>query len=307
MARRATAIVVTAVLFGALGSPPAGADPVKVLGTKADEYNPAASDTHLSWNVWNGTTNIVYAKPFGGARMRVSASGWGGWNGAISGTKAIFQQYHHGKGVSDIYLFDLVTKKRTKLPSAVNTKRWEYGPGLSGTTVGFARWTGPEEIKLILFDRATKKTRTVVTVNGPRKSLDLGQINGTWVTYETWAWDKKDRVTSCNVYRYDIAARTTTKIPNPDARCQYGPSVDPAGTVYFARSGFGCGRNVSLRAYPVGGPASTLTSLASGRDLFSTYAFEPGTGTEVYYDPSRCTSEGGYGPADIYKVSAVSP
>lgn len=305
MRRRMTAIATAAVLIGSTGTLPAtAADPVKVLGTKADEYNPAASDTYLSWNLWNGSANVVYAKPFGGARMRVSPTGASGWNGSIDGTSLTYQQYSQKKGTSDIYQFDLVTKNRTKLPGAINTKRWEYGPSASGDIIAFARWFPTGDRKLFVYDMGDGKSRTVATTSGSRVFLEVGQVSGNWLTYERYAYNKRDQLTSCEVFLYDIAGRTTSKIPNPNSRCQYGPSVDPAGTVYFARGAFTCGKNQLIQAYPMSGPASTLTQLADGRQVFSTYAVDNADNTsDVYYDPSRCKPDGSYGPGDIWKVT----
>ena len=305
MRRGVTAIATAAVLLGLTGALPAtAADPVKVLSTKADEYNPAASDTYLSWNVWNGSANVVYAKPFGGARMRVSPTGASGWNGSIDGTSLTYQQYSQKKGTSDIYRFGLVTKKRTKLPGAINTKRWEYGPSASGDIIAFARWLPTGDRKLIVYDMDGGTSRTVATTSRARVSIEVGQVSGNWLTYEKYAYHKRDQPTSCEVFLYDIADRTTSKIPNPNSRCQYGPSVDTAGTVYYARSAFACGVNVVVRAYPIGGPVTTLTQLADGKDTISTYAVDEGGSADVYYDQSRCKPNDGYGPGDIYKVTA---
>ena len=306
MRRRLMGIATAAVLLGLMGTLPAtAADPVKVLGTKADEYSPAASDTYLSWNVWNGSTNIVYAKPFGGSRVRVSPTGWGGGNGSIDGTTVTYQQYSHKKDVSDIYRFDLVTRNRTKLPAAINTKRWEYGPSASGDILAFARWLPTNERKLIVYDAGSGSSRTVATSSGARTYLGVGQVSGNWLAYERHAVDNRGRLTSCEVFLYDIAGRTTSKIPNPNSRCQYSPSVDTVGTVYYARSALACGVNVVLRAFPIGGPVSTLTQLAEGKDTVSTYAVDDGGGSaDVYYDQSRCKPDGGFGPGDIYKVTS---
>jgi len=309
MRRRATAIVTTAVVLGSMGTLPAtAADPVKVLTTKADEYNPAASDTYLSWNVWNGSSNIVYAKAFGGSRMRVSPTGWHGWVGSIEDTSLTYQQYSQKKGVSDIYRVDLVTKKRSKLPAAINTERWEYGPSESGGIIAFARVLPTSDRKLIVYDMGSRTSRTIATSSGVRVILEVGQVSGNWLAYERHVHDKDGRAIACDVWRYDIAGGSSTKIPNPNDRCQYGPSVDPAGTVYFARGGFTCGTNQSIQAYPVGGPVATLIQLTDGRrgfsTYFSTYAVDNGDNTtDLYYDPSRCKADGSYGSGDIFKVT----
>jgi hypothetical protein len=116
-------------------------------------------------------------------------------------------------------------------------------------------------------------------------------------------WEKdqfhKGKVLGCNVFLYDIAAETTTKLDNPNARCQYAPAVNPTGTVYFARSGFGCGKNTVLRQEPLAGSATSIVNMPDGHDITSLYAVDKGdTTTDVYYDPYRCGHQ-----ADIFKVN----
>jgi hypothetical protein len=104
---------------------------------------------------------------------------------------------------------------------------------------------------------------------------------------------------SCDVFQYDITADTVTKIDDPNARCQYAASVNPTGTIYFARSGFGCGKNVLIRTLPLGGSVSTILDFADGRDLYTTYAVDNGdTTTDVYLDPFRCGHD-----ADVVKIT----
>jgi hypothetical protein len=100
------------------------------------------------------------------------------------------------------------------------------------------------------------------------------------------------------VFLYDIAGDTTTKLTNPNARCQYSPAVNPAGTVFFGRSGFGCGKNAVLREQPLASSATTIVTLANGHDIASMYAFDTGAGNDVYYDPFKCG-----GKANIVKVN----
>jgi hypothetical protein len=292
-------VVVTVVLLALLGVLPAGAvEPVKVFGTKADEWRPAASDEYLAWTVWTGSTSIVYAKPFGGARMRVSPKGYDGWSGAIDGSKLVYQRASIKKGISDIYLFDLVTKRQTKLPRPVNTGAWEYYPSMSGDLIAFARRFKDGSRKVYVWNRATNALK-VIAKSSKKAVLEVGQVNGNYVVFDRWGGDP---LSFCEVYRYNVTTGSTTRIPNPNDRCQWGSSVDPSGTVYFGRSPFtAC--NVTLRAFPVGGPVSTIASLPRGRDFSTSDAVDNGDGTtDVYFDPFRCTAGGG-GPGDIHKVT----
>jgi len=304
MRRRVTAIATAAVLLGLMGTLPAtAADPVKVLSTSADELSPAASTDYLAWIQRDGSKVVVYAKPFDGARMRVSAIGYSASPGSIEGTTLIYQQYSVAKGISDIYRFDLVTKRRTKLPSPINTKHWEHSPTGSGDMIAFTRLYPTDESRLILYDMASENARTLVSTPGARVGVWAGQMRGNWLTFQKLVFDGRGGLKSCEVFLYDIAARTTSKVPNPDGRCHYASSVDLSGTVYFARSALACGKNVSLRAYPVGGPETKVISLTDPQEINVTSAVDTPGGTEVYYDLFRCRPSGYVGPSDIYKVT----
>ncbi|MGH3041034.1 MAG: hypothetical protein ACRDNG_04730 [Gaiellaceae bacterium] len=119
---------------------------------------------------------------------------------------------------------------------------------------------------------------------GTRTIAEPGQVNG---NYAVWF-----RCTpACDVFLYDIAARTTARIPNPGRRQQYDPSVTSDGTVYFVRSGRGCGAAVRLVRHPLGGPGRVLASLGAGRDSFHTYALENDDGTTtVLFERVRCST-----------------
>lgn len=288
-AARAVAAAMVVVLFLTV---PAMGSATGVITTKADEYDPAATDTYIAWNVWDGKHAVVYAKQFGGSKWRVSSAGTDSWVGSIDGTTLIYQQAVYSKGRSDIYSYDLATKTRTKLGKPINTDRWEYYPAGSGDWVMFARLYRNDDRKIFLYNTNTLELRQVASTSGRRWGLNPGQVSGNYAV-----WDKsevrKGHLLGCNVFLYDITAATKTKLSNPNARCQYSPGVNSTGTVYFARSGFGCGKNVVLRQLPLGGSVTTIVNLPDGHDVFSLYAVDKGdTTTDVYYDPYRCGHQG---------------
>jgi len=269
-----------------------------VITTKADEFYPAATDTYIAWDVWDGKHSVVYAKQFGGSKWRVSPRGTDAWVGSIDGTILTYQQAVFSKGRSDIYTYDLVAKTRNKIGSPVSTSRWEYDGNSSGDWVMYARYYRDADRKLFLYNTNTLERRTLASTSGRAFLLRPGQLSGNYAV-----WEKSEvrhrRIKACNVFLYDIVGDTTTKLANPNARCQYAPAVNPAGTVYFGRSGFGCGRNAVIRQQPLGSSASLLVKLADGHDFFSPYAVDNGdTTTDVYYDPYRCGHQ-----ADIVKVT----
>ena len=291
---RTVAAAVVAVLL--LTVPAKGA--TGVITTKVDEFYPAATDTYIAWNIWDGKHAVVYAKQFGGSKWRVSPRGTDAWVGSIDGTTLTYQQAVFSKGRSDIYAYDLVAKTRHKIGSPVSTSRWEYDANSSGDWIMYARYYRNADRKVLLYNTNTHETRHLAATSGRPWNLRPGQVSGNYAV-----WEKNEvrhrRLKSCNVFLYDIAGDTTTKITNPDNRCQYAPAVNPAGTVYFGRSGFGCGRNAVIRQQPLGSSASLLVKLRDGYDVYSPYAVDNGdTTTDVYYDPFRCGHQ-----ADIVKVT----
>jgi len=293
---RMVAAAVIAVLF--LTVPAMGAA-TGVITTPADEYNPAASDTYIAWNLWTGKHAVVYAKQqVGGTKFRVNPSGTDAYVGSIDGTTLIYQQYVPSQGTSDVYAYDLSTKIRTKVAKPVSTRGWEYDPTGSGDWVMFARYYRNADRKIFLYNTSTLELREVASSAGRGTVLRASQISG---NYAVWEKDQlhKGNLYACNVYLYDILGATVTKLDNPNARCQYSPAVNPTGTVYLARSGYGCGKNLVLQQVPLGGSASTFVDMRDGHDITSLYAVDNGdTTTDVYYDPYRCGHQ-----ADIVKVT----
>ena len=297
MFRRGVRVVAAAIVAVLLLTVPAmGA--TGVLTTKAYEFNPAATDTYISWNGISHRHYVVYAKPFSGSRFRVNPKGTDAWNGSIDGTTLIYQLYVPSKGRSDIYSYDLVTKTRTKIGKPVSTDRWEYEPAGSGDWVMYGRYFRDADRKIYLYNTNTHELRTVASTAGRAWYLVPFQVNGNYAVWEK-AKVRKHRNVGCDVFLYDILNKTKTKLANPNDRCQYSPGVNPAGTVFFARSGFGCGRNVVIREQPLASSATNVMPIPSGHDVTRLYAVDNGAGTDLYYDPSSCTKP----KADVFKVA----
>jgi hypothetical protein len=269
-----------------------------VITTKADEFNPAATDTYIAWNVRSHGNYIVYAKEFGGTRFRVNPKGTQAWVGSIDGTTLIYQQYVPAKGRSDVYSYDLSTKTRSKVGAPVSTDRWEYDPVGSGDWLMYARWYRSEDRKIFLYNTNTHERRTLAETSGRRWELDPTQINGNYAVWVKFEYHRR-RFVGCNVFLYDIGGATTTKLKNPNDRCQYAAGVNAAGTVFFARSGMACGNNVVLRKQPLAASAATFVKLADDHDVGSLYAVDKAdTTTDVYYGTYKCGAN-----ADIVKVN----
>ena len=292
---RTVAAAIVAVLL--LTVPAVGA--TGVLTTKAYEFNPAATDTYISWNGINHRHYVVYAKPFSGSRFRVNPKGTNAWNGSIDDTTLIYQLYVPSKNRSDVYSYDLVTKTRTKIGKPVSTDRWEYDPVGSGDWVMYARYFRNADRKIYLYNTNTHELRTLASTSGRAWSLTPSQVNGNYAVWEKAKY-RHSNTLGCDVFLYDIAGGTKTKLANPNDRCQYSPGVNPAGTVFFARSGLGCGKNVVLREQALAGSATTVGTIRAGHDVTSLYAVDHGdTTTDLYYDPVSCTKP----RADVVRVN----
>ena len=169
---RAVAASVVAVLL--LTVPAIGA--TGVITTKADEFNPAATDTYIAWNVYTHRHYVVYAKQIGGSRFRVNPSGTEGWVGSIEGTTLIYQQWIPSKGTSDIFSYDLVAKTKTKIGKPVSTGGWEYDPTGSGDWVMYSRYYRDGDRKIFLYNTNTHELRRRASTSGRR--LDPALLAG---------------------------------------------------------------------------------------------------------------------------------
>jgi len=301
LVRKRTVVLVAAIALIGGVAPPAGAlTPVDVLATRAREGNPAASTDYLAWDEYKPRIghSFSYVQAWGGDPMKVNADKTDGWVGGIDGTTLVYTQRPFGQENADVYVYDLVTNTRSRIARPVSTKRHSEGVGsLSGDWLLFDRWYWNGNQSVFLYNLTTHELRNIRSTTRRSTWLLSEQVSGDFAVFSRYI-DHRRR--PCDVFLHDIAQDTTKKIPNPKSKCQYAPSVDPTGTVYFVRSGFGCAKNVKLRQFPLGGPMSTLMPLADNLDLQQTYAVDNGDGTtDVYFDPSDCDSHG----RDIQKVT----
>jgi hypothetical protein len=298
---RRSALLAAIVLTVSASSAAAAED---VIATAARETDPAASTTHIAWEVVKRRGQNVYAKPFDGARFRVNAQGMNGATGGIDGTTLVYQEYiHEPDPVSDLHFIDLESGVVSDAPAAVNTDDWEHSPGLSGDKLLFGR----ERVRngdqlIVLFDLVTERSITLASFAPGNRFLRVGQVNGNFVTWARDTW-RGDQLRSCDVFVHDIAADKTSRVPNRNGQCQYAPSVDPSGTVYFGRSGFGCGAHAAIMRFPVGGNVQRVERLSDGTDFANSFAVDNGDGTTtIYFDPARCDQSGDIPSQDIQRV-----
>jgi hypothetical protein len=236
----------------------------------------------------------VYVKPAGMARYKVNTQGVA-YGGGIDGTTMIYQSVRNGQ--SDLRLFNLVTHARSA-PAGVNTRRWEWQPTISGDWILYGQEWGSRPLngRVILHDTNTAETRILdEQIGKPRRLLSPGQVNGDFAT-----WDRYTPLSRAdNVFLYQISTQTKTRIPVPTGKVQYASSVTPTGTVFYARSGIGCGAHVTLHEYS-SGTDTLLARLPNGYDSFRSFAVDEGAGvTSLYFERFQCST----GKSHIYKLT----
>jgi hypothetical protein len=298
MTHRSIAVAGLAIVcLTALGGTAAAAlQPVPVKHTPLREELPAAGGTIFAWSqnsAGHPAVDNIWVEVGGGRAVRLNPPHTYAEAGGVDGDEVIFDQANQ-RGRSGIRIWNATTQTFS-IPQGVNTQAREYWPTKSGPWILYGR-LGRHADRALLHNTATGETVVLATVRTGQFVIFPGQVSGNWAV-----WDVCRRV--CNVYRHDIGAGTTTRIPTTlRGRYQYRPSVTADGTVYFVHSGRACGQNVRLVRQPLGGPQEVVLSLAPGRDIFSkTQAVPDATsGTDVYYSQARCTNP--RNARDIYEI-----
>jgi len=290
----ATAVALPAVAGASI------AGPSPVVATKAYEEGPAADVGWLVWTQETAKASIVWARPSGGTKVRITPRGTVPLTsaGGLDGTTLVYTTRPVGGNGNDndLKLYDLVTKTRTSLPGIVNSHGWECCASISGDWIQFMRivYPGPRRT-VFLYNRTTGELRPLGQARAPVR-VQKGSVSGNWAV-----WIKCTRNTLCSTFRYDIAAKTTTKIPNPRSRAQYAASVTDDGTVYFAESkNIFCGDDFGIWRYLPGGPRQRLITMRRGRDIAETNpVVNADSSVSVFYDREACRP----GTSDIYKFT----
>lgn len=274
----------------------------KVLSTRGDDIDQAASATHIAWSANTPQRRGMYnafVKAWGGNARQVNTPGTIGFAGSIDADVVTYQQIKD-QSASDLYQYDINAQTRAKYPPKVNTNNWEYFPARQGDWLAFIRiGTSPKHpyTRIYLYSVTNDTMRLVYDQDTYRPFIDAVQIGGDYIVWQTC-------IATCDVYRYTISSRATTKIPNP-AVFQYGPSVTADGTMYFYRSGQDCGKGVKLIRRAPGGPDTILNAFPKGDDGWSTSVFETGGVTDLYYSRGTC-SGGTEHDDDIWKIAGAN-
>ena len=237
----------------------------------------------------------------GGAKTQINAKGDGFPGSFDLGTDTmIYQQKLRQR--SDLYLYDAVAGTRTKLPARINTDHWEWSPRLSGSFIMFIRNNG-HRARLLAYDRGTQSVVELADVNRRSVYLESGGVGDEYAT-----WTRCDS-TTCSAWVHRFATDRTRKIPGPGTRPQYGAVVDETtGTIYWIRSGFGCGASVRGWRAPVGALDSEVKvfALPDRIDTGFVSSVAPNLdtmGTDMWFQRFDCRRQQG----DIWVLKNVQP
>ena len=277
-------IAATAILFEVPSPLAARSAPVTVeVGGPGGQFQPAASGPYTAWrqNTRRRPGHFNVVAKVGARRMRVNAPGTNAANGGISGHALVYQQWKGGR--SDLKRFNLRTRERTSMSGKVNTRHWEYWPSQSGKSLLFGRRKGASERSIILYNRATKRTRVLDAVGSRRSFLGPGQVNGDFAV-----WWKCPKNLKCSVFRYKISTRTKKRIPNGGWN-HSAASVSPSGAVYLARARTkACGVRGSLMRYR-NNMLRRIASVPRGQQTGDTYVTTDKFGNaNVWFDRFVC-------------------
>jgi hypothetical protein len=295
-------VAVGALLGAAAVAIAAVSDPVGVKTSTAHEQAPAAS---VNWFAWTqrslahpGRSN-VFAEPMpvnGTDKFRVNPVGTNAWTGGIDVNTLVYQRVNNNQ--SNIRLFNLNTQADTGNAN-LNTRQWEWHPTISTDSNG-DRWVlfGRQNVgtgvqKVVAVNLTNPATRTLGQVDRFRYAAIPGQVNGDWAT---WTLCKP----RCNVRFIDLSDPSSTPmaVPRPSSVThQYASSITAGGTVYFVRSGDGCGKAVRIVRYD-GVNRVGVSTLPDGREIFFSYISDEAGGNHVYYDRVICSN----GRWNIYKI-----
>ena len=297
------------VTLTASALPASAVTPVVVVHTDQPELGPAASTTYLAWFVFFPTAHPyanLWAEPIGSdTPFRVNPSHTSAFTGGIDGSTLVYQLSEPRDAKPDIAMIDLSTKAELDVPDGVNTPRSEFAPSISGTHILFGRGIR-EGSSVVLFDISTGTSQVLYSkTNTDKKSFDILpiQVNGNYAVWQQVVSDAHGRLLGGDVWRYDIAAGTTTKIPNAEGVWQYGPSVNSAGTVFFGRSNLQCGKNAQLIERKLDGSETPLYTFPDGQDFSFSGAVDNVDGTtDVYFDQGSCS---GADFGDIWRLPGI--
>ena len=276
--------------------------PTPVLASRRSEEGPARSARWLAWmqssrpnpNPPASRTSVYVRDLRTGRTRKVNPAGTFAATGGLDGSRLVLQLIRGG--LSDLALVELPHGRLRLLGPWIDSRLWEWRPTISGRRLLFGRIDyGSSTYRILLADLRTRRVVELDSVGGHGAYAAPGQVSGNFAVWTSCP------ANVCNVYRYDIAHRTTLALPDPEhyRHWQFGPSVTRDGTVYFGRALLGCSR-VSLMRYR-NGRVTTLLRLPEGFAFQYSYAFDRGgRRADVYFDRVGCERSA---RSDVYRIA----
>jgi len=311
MRRAATVASVTLVLcLVATSAQAVLITPVKVIDPPGVQLEPFRNDAWVLFASNAPSTpnhfDAFAEDPVTKARVKLNASGTQGSVGGFDpGTNtAIYWQTNGGPGT--IWFYDLDAHTRTKVGGGVNSTGNDYDPRISNTFITFFRdfaAGGKKYHGVYVFDRAGSSLTKVASYPSAW-FLTNGSVGDQYAT-----WTACADGSHCSAIVDNVDAGVLRKIPTVKNRPQYAPVVnEPEGRVYFMRSGFGCGVQVTFYSVSVtalGGTPKKIAALPKGFDTDDEMSVWPNPNTNAYdlqFIRVNCT-----GSTAIWSVPGVAP
>jgi hypothetical protein len=282
-----------------------------VLTGSASTWDPStgvdasSGDALLSWTLYRKGLPAAFFRVNSDPGLQLNRRGVGwAWSLDVASHTAAYQQDRGGN--SDVRFYDWASGLRLDPGVAVNTTRWEYEPAVSAQWLVFARLNraaAPDVRRIILFNLVTNQSTVLAKFKGSPAigTLESPQINGDWVTWTSMS----DRYRQSSVHRYQISTGKSHRIRHPAGRLDYLSAIGADGTVYFLRSGSGCGHHVRFESYTTAGVVTALASMPAGRDggdeMFA--APQPDGSISLYFDSYRCAATNANG--NIYLLNVL--
>ncbi len=305
---RAVPVVALAMTLVVTAVSAAQISPTKYKGLKKIyEFQPTVNDTYFAWS----QNSLARPRHFNSwyepidhsvVRKQINAAGTDSYMGTLNGNEGSFQEITSGtrRSHSNIYFYDVSTDTRTRPPTGVNTKYWEWSPSSSPGFILFGRnqfGTGKSPWEVILYDRTNETFTTLARV-----SNNCGCIHPEAVTDSFATWTRCSSGHVCQVFYYDIANATTHRVPNPLRKPQYTSAItSDSGSIYYVRHGYQCGGSVKIMRFDIGTTVPVVVaSLPKGIDSGgSIFAYTDGSSHDhVYFSELACSN----GSADIYVI-----
>jgi hypothetical protein len=306
--RIAAAVLSIGIVATAAPISTAGIVEEKVVGGAMDQTRPTSDGTSLAYTGSSRRTGSdVYVRALGASSdRRVNEAGTAAWLGSFVGTtdEIVYQQATSRR--SAIMSYDVSDRTRAPLGGEIASSDWEWYPVASDEVVLFLRDVVNGQgryvkTQLLLADRSSGQVTTLIGDTG-RAAVYPGYAGDRYV-----AWTRCRR--TCTIAVYDLDTQLVTPVPPPSGKVHYSPAIDEStDTIYYVRTGFRCGRAVTIQRAPLTDPLGSerIHQLPVGDDIQTRLAFSIDAGTmerELFFTRFDCRQVN----ADIYVLHGVDP